>query len=83
MGASQDLLGIGVNLQDDGSVVVVVTFEKEQIALSAPDAILVGAAIINAASHAGCIEVEISELPAEEREAGIRKIRDRYSAGTN
>ena len=83
MGASQDLLGIGVNLQDDGSVVVVLTFEEEHIALSPSDAILVGAAILNAASHAGNIEVEISALPIEGREAGIRTIRDRYSAGTN
>jgi hypothetical protein len=84
MGAGQDLLGVGVNLNDDGNVVVVLTFDEDHIAALAPQqAALVGAAIINAAQHAGRIEIEISELPVEQREAGIRNIRERYSAGSN
>jgi hypothetical protein len=84
MGAGQDLLGVGVNLNDDGTVVVVLTFDEDHIATIAPhEAALIGAAIINAAGHAGRIEIEISELPVEQREVGIRNIRDRYSAGSN
>jgi hypothetical protein len=84
MGANQDLLGVGVNLNDDGTVVVVLTFDEDHIAALAPnEAALVGAAVINAAGHAGRIEIEISELPIEQREIGIRTIRERYSAGSN
>jgi hypothetical protein len=86
MTADQDLLGVGVHLDDDGVVVVVLTFGEDsdqQVGFVPQEAALVGAAIINAAAQAANIEVEIADMADEQRAVGITNIRNRYSAGTN
>ena len=86
MAADQDLLGVGVHLDDDGTVVVVLTFGEgsdQQVGFVPQEAALVGAAIINAAAQAANIEIEIDGLTDEQRTVGITNIRNRYSAGTN
>lgn len=83
MAETDDDLGLGMNLDDDGGVYVVLTLGDKGIPLAPEYAAMIGMHLVTLAGLAEKVVEEVATFSPEERAAGLERIRARFVAAGN